>query len=238
MIDYERSPAFELKLAGAPTETGEFVGYGAVFDAKDSFDDVILPGAFKASLEEHRRKGRMPLLLWQHERDEPIGAWREMKEDNKGLLVKGALFRDDIPKARQAHTLLKGGGLSGLSIGYNVVESEMDHKAGVRRLLKLDLAEISLVSFPAADAARVIAVKANDLQIREVGQILLDAGVPKNFVRLATRHGFAKAKAIVDRRDAGGGGDDLVETLRRAAGVLTTTNPGDSDEQCRSKIGG
>ena len=77
--------------------------------------------------------------------------------------MKGDLFTKDIPRARQAHALLKGGGLTGLSIGFRLKDHMADRKTGVRTLTRIDLFEVSLVTFPALDVARVSRVKAEDI---------------------------------------------------------------------------
>jgi HK97 family phage prohead protease len=140
-------------------EEGGFEGYASVFEVEDAMGDVIARGAFRRSLSDYRRRGLMPAMLWQHDSREPIGAWQELDEDANGLKVRGRLFIDEIPRARQAHALLKGGGLSGLSIGFHSVAGEIDASSGLRHLYDIELLEISLVTFPAADLARVSAVK-------------------------------------------------------------------------------
>ena len=83
---------FEIKSVSA---TGEFEGYGSVFGIEDSYGDVVMPGAFKRTLNEWSQKGRLPAMLWQHKSDEPLGPYLEMKEDENGLYVKGRLLIDD-----------------------------------------------------------------------------------------------------------------------------------------------
>ena len=150
---------FELKFLA---ETGVFEGYASVFNVVDQVQDKIAPGAFKASLVAHRKSSRLPPLLWQHNAQEPIGAWREMYEDNHGLFVKGDLFIRDIALAKEAYKLLKENVVTGLSIGYRTQESNREKKSGVRVLTKLDLLEVSLVTFPANEMARVSSVKSFD----------------------------------------------------------------------------
>jgi len=147
---------FELKFLA---ETGVFEGYASVFNVTDSMNDVILQGAFRNSLEKFRRDGRLPPLLWQHDTEEPIGVWREMYEDSHGLFVKGELFVNDLPQAREAYKLLKEHVVTGLSIGYRARESRYDQKSGARILTVVDLLEVSLVTFPANEQARVLGVK-------------------------------------------------------------------------------
>src|ERR1035437_9422884 len=146
---------FELKFLA---ETGVFEGYASVFNVVDQVHDKIAPGAFKDSLAVWHKSGRLPPLLWQHESLGPIGAWREMYEDSHGLYVKGDLFINDIALAKEAYKLLKENVVTGLSIGYRTQESHRDQKS-VRVLTKLDLLEVSLVTFPANDLARVSNVK-------------------------------------------------------------------------------
>jgi uncharacterized protein len=155
--DQHGSP-LELKfLAG----TGAFEGYAAVFSVTDTAADRIAPGAFAAALTGFRAEGRLPPLLWQHDAAEPIGAWREMREDAHGLFVKGELFVSDIPRAREAYRLLREKVVTGLSIGYRAKKS---HRAndGCRVLTEIDLLEVSMVTFPANGLARVRRVKCAD----------------------------------------------------------------------------
>lgn len=77
------------------SDSGEFEGYGSVFGVKDSHDDVVMSGAFAASLRAWSDRKALPALLWQHRMDEPIGVYTEMKEDDVGLYVRGRLLIDD-----------------------------------------------------------------------------------------------------------------------------------------------
>lgn len=151
-----RSYALSIKATG---DDGSIEGYGSVFGVKDAYDDIIAAGAFKGSLAEHKAAGTMPAMLWQHEPDEPIGIWTEMVEDAKGLLIKGQLALDTV-RGKEAHALLKMGALNGLSIGFVSKEWSYDRETDVRTLTKIDLWEVSLVTFPANGKARVTNVKA------------------------------------------------------------------------------
>ncbi len=141
------------------SDTGEFEGYGSVFGVKDSYSDIVVKGAFQKSLDKHKEKGSLPALLWQHQMDEPIGVYSEMKEDDNGLFVKGRLLIDDDPLAKRAHSHLKAGSISGLSIGYSINDYEYDNQKDAFILKDLDLWEVSLVTFPANEEARISDVK-------------------------------------------------------------------------------
>lgn len=95
------------------SDSGEFEGYGSVFGVKDSHDDVVMSGAFAASLRAWSDRKALPALLWQHRMDEPIGVYTEMKEDDVGLYVRGRLLIDDDPLAKRAHAHMKAGSLPG-----------------------------------------------------------------------------------------------------------------------------
>lgn len=138
---------------------GEFEGYASVFDQTDSVHDRVIKGAFKASLARHKEKGTFPALLWQHDTAEPIGKWLGIYEDSHGLFVRGRLYIDDIARARQAFKLMSEQAMTGLSIGFKALESYKDPHTGERILSEIELLEISLVTFPALEVARVSSVK-------------------------------------------------------------------------------
>jgi len=148
--------ALELKSV---QDSGEFEGYGSVFNIKDSAGDIVQAGAFQKSLNEWRGKGSYPALLWQHDTREPIGVYTEMKEDAHGLYVKGRLLIEDDPLAKRAHAHLKAGSISGLSIGYLLKDFDHDRTKDAWILKEIDLWEVSLVTFPANDEARIAEVK-------------------------------------------------------------------------------
>jgi len=141
------------------SDSGEFDGYGSVFGVKDSYADIVMPGAFQKSLAAWQEKGRLPALLWQHNMAEPIGLYSEMREDATGLYVKGRLLIEDDPLAKRAHAHMKAGSLSGLSIGYLLNDYEYDKDKSAFLLKEIDLWEVSLVTFPANDEARIADVK-------------------------------------------------------------------------------
>ncbi len=140
-------------------ETGVFEGYASVFNITDKVKDKIVRGAFKATLDNFKQNDNLPPMLWQHNAAVPIGCWLEMYEDEHGLFVKGQLFVDELKVAKEAYTLLKEKLVTGLSIGYRVVDSFKDYKDDIRVLTMVDLQEVSLVTFPANEYARVSDVK-------------------------------------------------------------------------------
>ncbi len=127
-------------------------GYASVFGQRDGAGDRVVPGAFARSL---RRKPftRIP-MLWQHDPASPVGQWDDIREDSRGLWVAGRLV-PEVARAREAAALIGAGALSGLSIGFRAVRAQRNPRSRERILTEIDLWEISLVTFPQAEAARV-----------------------------------------------------------------------------------
>jgi HK97 family phage prohead protease len=149
------SCALEVK---ALSGDGTFTGYASVFNQVDLQNEIVAPGAFIRSLKQWRQQNRAPAMLWMHDPTQPIGLWLTVREDSNGLHVEGKLGLR-TQKGGEAYELLKLGALTGLSIGYRVVASRVDAKRKVRVLTDVDLFEVSLVTFPANEAARVSEVK-------------------------------------------------------------------------------
>lgn len=196
---------FEVKFQA---ESGQFEGYASVFNIVDSAHDRMAPGAFRRSLAEMKTGQRLPPLLWQHDTAQPIGAWREMYEDSHGLFVKGDLFIAEIARAREAYKLMQEKVVNGLSIGYRVRQSHKDQKSGVRVLTDVDLLEVSMVTFPANDSARIMRVKSalatGDVPTeREFEAFLRDAGLSRKQAKALLADGY-KSLCVDDHgwRDA------------------------------------
>ena len=206
---------FEIKAVNAD---GTVEGYGSVFGVRDNYDDVIAKGAFIQSLKDHKAAGTMPAMLWQHDADKPIGVWTEMVEDEKGLRIKGQLAMETV-KGKEAHALLKMGALNGLSIGFMSKEWAYDRDSEVRTLTAIDLWEVSLVTFPANEKARVTNVKsADELQApKDAEKVLRDAGFSKSdataFVSRVMRMGEVRSDSANSTAVAMKAADRLLRSL-------------------------
>lgn len=221
----------ELKLApaSAGTDTMSFEGYGAVFGNVDAYGDIIEPGAFSAYLADVQSgKQNWPAMLLQHggygmtaEDMMPVGVFTSLAEDGKGLKLAGALA--DIQRARDAYTLMKmqpRPAIDGLSIGYIAKEWEPRSKPDDprRRLKRIDLVEISLVTFPANGQARVDAVK----RIEEISTLT----EVEDYLREAGGFSRNEAKAIIARiksaqpREAAEDLKQITDALNRNISIL------------------
>lgn len=210
-----RSFALQIKAAG---DDGTVEGYGSVFGVRDNYDDVIAKGAFIQSLKDHKAAGTMPAMLWQHDADKPIGVWTEMVEDEKGLRIKGQLAMETV-KGKEAHALLKMGALNGLSIGFMSKEWAYDRDTEVRTLTAIDLWEVSLVTFPANEKARVTNVKSADEMAtpKDAEKALRDAGFSKSdataFVSRVMRMGEVRSDSANSTAVAMKAADRLLRSL-------------------------
>ena len=148
-----KTTRFDFKRVGGD---GSFEGYASLFGAEDLGRDIVMPGAFRSSLRKRGRRGVK--LLYQHDPMEPIGVWTRIAEDARGLFVQGQLL-SDVARSREVLSLMRAGAIDGLSIGYHVVKAQADKKTGLRRLMEVDLWEISVVTFPMLPGARISAVK-------------------------------------------------------------------------------
>lgn len=127
--------------------TLRIAGYAALFDVVDAARDIIMHGAFARTLAE--RRDRIP-LYWQHRPDQRIGFVRLAEEDKRGLRVIAEI---DNPDSRAASAVL-GRQVDGLSFGYRA-RGFRNLPPNGRILHDIDLFEVSLVTHPLQNAARV-----------------------------------------------------------------------------------
>jgi len=131
----------------------EFEGYASLFSVADGAGDVVAPGAFARSLRT--RPAAEVRMLYQHSAREPIGVWEIIREDSRGLYVKGRL-NDGVVRAQEVAALIAQGALNGLSIGFRTLRARRDGAA--RLLLDVELWEISVVTFPLLAGSKVTGI--------------------------------------------------------------------------------
>lgn len=215
----------DLEVKFATDKSGVFSGYGSIFGNVDQGGDMIVKGAFKDTLRAWEDKGKYPPMLLQHggflsgaEDLLPVGKWTAMEENTKGLKVEGELFALGTEKGQYIYEGLKSGALDGLSIGYRVKDFTQGTKPNEpRRTLKsLDLMELSIVTFPMNDKARVGAVKSIKT-IREFEDFLRDVGGYSHAAAKAIAAGGFKAAEPRDEDVA----DQVAAHLRRNIESIT-----------------
>lgn len=203
----------------AVAQDGTFSGYASLFGKPDLAQDVVEPGAFARSLRQRGAGGVR--MLYQHDPAEPLGTWLELREDARGLFVRGQLT-PGVGRAREVRELMRSGALDGLSIGFRTVKARKDAGSGLRRILEADLWEISVVTFPMLPGARIHSIKGADLPtVREFEHWLTrDAKLTRAEARTVIARGYA---SLMRKRDAARDTQDgLAERIRRAARLIET----------------
>ncbi len=196
----------ERKFAGVALEDveadGAFSGYASLFGKVDLSRDAVEPGAFRRTL---RRRGPESVrMLFQHDPNQPIGRWTEIREDARGLFVRGRLT-PGVARSREVLALMRAGALDGLSIGFRTVRATKDAGTNVRRILEADLWEISVVTFPMLPEARIDRVKATGpagvTRLRlDIARLLRGETAAMKEARLAERFRRA-AQTLQDEED-------------------------------------
>ena len=223
MIEETRLFRCERKLAPMEVENarldGRFSGYASLFGKVDRGRDAVMPGAFGASLAA-RAPGSVR-MLFQHDPDQPIGVWQKIVEDDHGLYVEGRITTA-VSRGAEILELLRSGAVDGLSVGFKTKRARTDPATGVRKILEADLWEISVVTFPLLEGARIDAVKSDRCGMptkREFEQWLTrDAGLSRRDARRLIAGGYG---ALACKQDAAGVEPrNLAEMIRRATKLI------------------
>ncbi len=139
--------AVEFKFS----DEGKFSGYASVYGNVDLGGDIILPGAYDETLKNRPQPIRM---FYNHSQSWPIGKWLTFESDAKGLRVEGELTPGNSV-ANDVKASMRHGTLDGLSIGYRIPSGGSEKDGKLRRLKKIHLVEISVVTEPMDQHARV-----------------------------------------------------------------------------------
>lgn len=160
-MGYQNTIEFKQDLDNA---TGIITGYASVFNVQDEGNDIVHKGAYlqsiadsKAAIAQGKQKYLWP-MLYQHDPERPIGGWTDAVEDSYGLKCTGQILLT-ISKGIETWLMLKDQIIRSLSIGYDVVDNGAYYEKGARNLTKLNLWEISVVTFPMCIPATVSSVK-------------------------------------------------------------------------------
>ncbi len=177
----------DVKLLKGAGEAITFTGYGSVWGRVDSYGDTVLKGAFKDALAERR-----PMMLYGHSPGRVPGKWIKYEEDDKGLLMTGELTPGHS-EATDIAASLKHGSLNGLSIGGYTQEWEAQ-KDGGRVIKTFDLYEVSVVSMPAEQEARI-----DTASVKEALQTYSKLSQFEDFLRDVGGLSKTAAQALVSR---------------------------------------
>lgn len=214
-----------LSLKAEDGKPAIICGYASTFGGEpDSYGDVIEAGAYAGTIKSWGQRGHALPMLLEHG-GLPIGKWpvELLREDGKGLYGEGELTPNHS-LAADVEASARHGAISGISIGYRVKKAELDRKNGIRRLIEIDLREISIVANPANGHARVTGIKGDIETIRDFEAFLVASlGCSRGWAKAVAAEGFkAAATSGMERGGVNGNGDPrdeadgakLLEALR------------------------
>ena len=146
----------EIRAAG---DGRTVVGVAVPFDRPTDVGGYIesfTRGAFARTIAE-RGAARVKVLAAHSSTVNPIGRATVLREDPAGLHVELRVSKTQL--GDECLELIRDGALDGLSIGFQPIRAVHNPTTGVVERTEVRLDEISLVSFPAYDGARVLAVR-------------------------------------------------------------------------------
>lgn len=132
---------------------GEVSGYVCRWDEIDAYGTRFKRGCFSKTIAE--RGNRIAFLL-QHMRERPVGRITELREDDIGLYFSAAFSA--AGSAQDVRQLVLDSAVTGVSFAFIPVQVTRDADGEV--FTEVKLLEISLVTIPANDNARIVSARA------------------------------------------------------------------------------
>lgn len=196
-LHHDLSTATATQLELKADSEGRISGYGSIFGNTDRHGEVVQRGAFAKSLADLKQRGEMPVMLWSHMQEQPIGRWTSMAEDGKGLRVEGFLNLK-TERGRDAYEHIKARDAGGLSIGYKASKDGRKYAGkGIFHLVEVELYEVSIVTVPANPAARIEGFKSLESKSEAI-DMLRECGLSK---KAAARFAAGGWSALADGYD-------------------------------------
>jgi HK97 family phage prohead protease len=120
--------SFEANVKDVDSKKGEVSGYFSAFGMVDSDGDIMMPGAFKRSIQDWgpEAKGRVKHLL-NHDPSQPLGKIVDLKEDSYGLY-----YRSQVGSHRLGQDFIKmveSGLIGEHSIGFRTLREQKSDSA-------------------------------------------------------------------------------------------------------------
>ena len=158
-----KASRFEVKESNDDARTVK--GYASYFGNLDTDMDVIKKGAFKKTIKEGPFKDGLVKLWAQHKMDKPIGVIKNLYEDEKGLVIEATFgtHRD----GEDYYRMTKEGIIDRFSVGFQKIQGDRNEKGGYD-ITEIKLWEVSMVTIPANQEAKVTDVKSAHIDNTEV----------------------------------------------------------------------
>jgi len=115
--------SLSLEVKDVDTKAGEVVGYFSAFGNVDSDGDIMMPGAFKRSIQDWgpEGKGRIKHLL-NHDPSKPLGKIMDLKEDEYGLYYRSKIGTHQL--GRDFVKMVESGLIAEHSIGFKTLREQ------------------------------------------------------------------------------------------------------------------
>ena len=141
----------DFEVREVDTETRKFSGVAVPFNQE------ISVGGITERFERGAIEGVEDVkLFWNHK--EPIGKITRGEETDEGFVIDAVISRTQ--QGDDAYQLLRDGVINKLSVGFQAVKNRKEEGVIVRE--RVNLKEVSLVSFPAYSKADVLSVRETD----------------------------------------------------------------------------
>jgi HK97 family phage prohead protease len=173
-------------------------GYSAVFNVPSlpigpqKYREYIRPGAFTRSLDGD------VVGLYDHNPANVLGrtAAGTMKLSQDSIGLKTEINLPPTQLGRDTYELVKRRDLNGMSIGFSITQDRWDATHTTRELLEVDLAECSIVSFPAYPQT---SIEARSLGRPAASDVLIYSGIREAPVSESERERLRLRVALLRR---------------------------------------
>ncbi len=149
--------SFNLEVKDVDTKQGIVSGYFSAFGNVDSDGDIMMPGAFKRSIQDWgpEGKGRIKHLL-NHDPSKPLGKIQVLKEDEYGLYYESKVGTHTLGK--DYIKMIESGLIAEHSIGFKTLrEQKADNGNQIHEVMLFEGS--SLTAWGANEATPLIGMK-------------------------------------------------------------------------------
>lgn len=149
--------SFNLEVKDVDTKQGIVSGYFSAFGNVDSDGDIMMPGAFKRSIQDWgpEGKGRIKHLL-NHDPSKPVGKIQVLKEDEYGLYYESKVGTHTLGK--DYIKMIESGLIAEHSIGFKTLrEQKADNGNQIHEVMLFEGS--SLTAWGANEATPLIGMK-------------------------------------------------------------------------------
>jgi len=129
----------QLPTGGESIDSIYIEGYASTNEV-DRANDVVPTSVWEKGIQNYLKN---PIILAQHDYDDPIGRMVEYKIDSKGLWIKAR-----ISAAAEVFNLVKDEVVTAFSVGFRINDAEYNAATELFVVKDLELIEISVVSIP------------------------------------------------------------------------------------------